>query len=480
MRPADGAESPTIAGGGGYRLRYLSRLCRAGVAQAPRTAGAVLAAGILVIGADLAVYGLGPASPGYITAPIERGVIASIVRATGRVEAIGSVDVSSQLSGRIERVFVSFNDPVKAGEPLAELDRGIFIAHLNETEAAVKVAKAKVQIQRATVERARLAVAKAATDRQLAQNQSAGFQARQGEAERELQRKLALARTGSAPERELSQARAASETAVAEARAALDQVALKAQTAGMVEVEVRMAEADLANAEATVEQQEAARDQAHLDLERSVLRAPIDGVVIKRDVNPGQTVAVTLEAKTLFTIANDLSRMEVHGKIDEADIGKLQSGQTVHFTVDAFPDRDFSGEVLQVRKAPETTQNVVTYAAIVSALNPDLVLYPGMTATLRVTVNRTGEVLKVPTQALHFRPPGPAEPLAAATAATSSGTIWLLGQDGRPTRLAVGSGLSDETSTEVRATSLNEGQRAIVGIADTPSSSGFFGLRLAF
>src|SRR5216683_1418066 len=195
MRPADGAESPT-------------------------TAGAILAAGILVIGADLVVYGLGPASPGHITAPIERGVIASIVRATGRVEAIGSVDVSSQLSGRIERVFVSFNDPVKAGEPLAELDRGIFIAHLNETEAAVKVAKAKVQIQRATLERARLAVAKAATDRQLAQNQSAGFQARQAEAERELQRKLALARTGSAPERELSQARAANETAAAEARAA--------------------------------------------------------------------------------------------------------------------------------------------------------------------------------------------------------------------------------------------------------------------
>ena len=152
----------------------------------------------------------------------------------------------------------------------------------------------------------------------------------------------------------------------------------------MAEADVQMAEADLENAQAEVEQREAALDQARLDLDRTVLRAPIDGVIIKRDVNPGQTVAVTLEAKTLFTIAQDLRRMEVDGKIDEADIGRLKVGQSTLFTVDSYPERSFTGTVLQVRKAPEGKQNVVTYTVIVSADNPDLLLLPGMTATLRI------------------------------------------------------------------------------------------------
>jgi HlyD family secretion protein len=283
----------------------------------------------------------------------------------------------------------------------------------------------------------------------------------------------------------VSQARTARDTGAAELRAAADQVALKAQTAGMAEAEVRMAEADLANAEAAVEQQQAACDQAKVDLDRSVLRAPIDGVIIKRDVSPGQTVAVALEAKTLFTIANDLSRMEVHGKIDEADIGKLRVGQTVRFTVDAYPERDFSGAVLQIRRAPESTQNVVTYTAIISAPNPDLLLYPGMTATLRIIVESSGEVLKVPLQALHFHPPAAAGANAMPHDLRSAGvdataTIWVLGPDGRPTPIRVATGLSDESGTEVRSGPLAAGQQIVVATAEAPSSRGYFGLRLGF
>src|SRR5262249_10878868 len=154
----------------------------------------------------------------------------------------------------------------------------------------------------------------------------------------------------------------------------------------MVEADLRIAEANLENAEAVVEQKQAALDQADLDLKRTVLRSPIDGVVLRRDVDPGQTIAVSLEAKTLFTIANNLDYMEVHGRIDEDDVGSLKVGQAARFTVDAYPDQTFTGTVLQIRKASEVVQNVVTYTAIVSAPNPRHLLLPNMTAELRVVV----------------------------------------------------------------------------------------------
>src|SRR5262249_25027649 len=160
----------------------------------------------------------------------------------------------------------------------------------------------------------------------------------QGEMEREFGRKRELMRTGSGTERELSQARALHDTAVADLRGSIVQIVMKAEGITIAEADQLMAEASLKNAQAVVEQKEAALDQALLDLERTVVRAPIDGIIIKRDVNPGQTVAVALEAKTLFKIANDLREMEVHGKMDEADVGQLKPGQGVQFTVDAYPD----------------------------------------------------------------------------------------------------------------------------------------------
>ena len=195
------------------------------------------------------------------------------------------------------------------------------------------------------------------------------------------------------------------DTGAADLRAVIEQVNIKSEAIEIAEADLRMAEANLENAEAVIEQKQSGRrQQAELDLKRTVLRSPIDGVIVKRDVNPGQTVAVALEAKTLFTIANNLDSMEVHGKIDEADIGKLRVGQSARFTIDAYPDRTFTGKVLQIRKASEVVQNVVTYTAIISAPNPELLLLPGMTAELRVVISDTGNVLKIPNQALHFRP----------------------------------------------------------------------------
>src|ERR1700746_324665 len=176
-------------------------------------------------------------APTFITAPVERGSIANSVRATGTVEAVTSVDVSSQLSGRMADVFVSYNDAVKAGQPIAQLDRNIYVARVNEAKAALKVARATAQVQQATLERARLAVLNARTARGLAEAQSAAIQARQDEAERELQRKSELARSGYVPDRELSQARAARDSGAADLRAGLDQVTMKEQSIAMAEAE---------------------------------------------------------------------------------------------------------------------------------------------------------------------------------------------------------------------------------------------------
>src|SRR6266852_5876091 len=299
-------------------------------------------------------YGQESSVPTFLTAPIERGSISTLVKASGTVEAVVSVDVSSQLSGRMAEVFVNFNDTIKAGQPIAQIDPEIFAARVNEAKAALRVARATAQVEKAALERATVAVTNAQTAKKLAEAQSAANKARQDEVERDLLRKLELARTGSGTERDLSQVRASRDAGAADLRASLEQIQMKAEAIAIAEAEKYMAEANLENAQAVVEQRQAVLDQAGLDLDRTVLRAPIDGIIIKRDVNPGQTVAVSLEAKTLFKIANDLREMEVHGKIDEADVGQLKPGQATQFTVDAYPDRTFSGQVLQIRKASET------------------------------------------------------------------------------------------------------------------------------
>jgi len=430
-------------------------------------------------------YGQDSSVPTFLTAPVERGSISTLVKASGTVEAVVSVDVSSQLSGRIAEVFVNFNDTVTAGQPISQIDQEIFAARVNEAKAALRVARATAEVQKAALQRAAVAVTNAQTAKKLAAAQSAASKARQDEAERDFQRKLELARTGSGTERDLSQVRALRDAGAADLRASLEQIQMKEEAIAIAEAEKYMAEANLENAQAVVEQKQAALDQAGLDLDRTVLRAPIDGIIIKRDVNPGQTVAVSLEAKTLFKIANDLRGMEVHGKIDEADVGQLKPGQTAQFTVDAYPDRTFSGQVLQIRKSPEVVQNVVTYTAIISAPNPDLLLLPGMTAQLRIVVSDTGETLKIPSQALRFWPngAGPAsgrQSVNQAASSKASATVWVVGNDGRPDPVAVRLGPNDDNSAAVLEGPLSEGQQVVLGVANTQKQRGYFGVRLGF
>ena len=430
-------------------------------------------------------YSQQSSAPVFLTAPVERGNIATLVKASGTVEAVVSVDVSSQLSGRIAEVFVNFNDTVRAGQPIAQIDPEILAARVNEARAALKIARADVQVQMASLERARAAIGNAEADQSMAEAQLAALRAKLDESEKQLRRDLTLVKNHAVSESELDKARAQHDTQAADIRAWMEQINMKKAAIAMAEAGLHVGEANLENAQAVVEQRQAALDQARLDLDRAVLRAPIDGIIIKRDVNPGQTVAVSLEAKTLFKIANDLREMEVHGKIDEADVGQLKVGQTAQFTVDAYPDQTFSGQVLQIRKSPEVVQNVVTYTAIISAPNPDLLLLPGMTAQLRIVVSDTGDTLKIPSQALRFRPNGAG--LAAdrqnanqVTSSEASATVWLVGEDGRPNPVAVKLGASDDTSTTLLEGPLAEGQQVIVGAANSQKQRGYFGLRLGF
>jgi HlyD family secretion protein len=200
------------------------------------------------------------------------------------------------------------------------------------------------------------------------------------------------------------------------------------------------------------------------------VRAPIDGVVISREVSPGQAVAAGLETKTLFRIAHDLAEMQVHGSVDEADIGLVRVGQRVDFTVDAYPGRVFKGRVAQVRMAPTTVQNVVTYAAIVSAANPQRMLFPGMTAALRIVTADAEGVLTVPNRALHFEPRAAAavsiatRPAAGAPRANRS-TVWTEGAEGRLIPVDIETGASDDNRTAVIASDLREGEPVVVGLA---------------
>jgi HlyD family secretion protein len=441
---------------------------------------------VIILGLAIAAAGYTytreAARPTFLTAPVERGSISTFVKATGSVDAVITVDVSSQLSGRISEVFVNYNDTVKAGQPIARVDPEIFTARVNEARAVLNVAQATALVQQAAVDRARVGVTNAETAYRMAEAQTSGTQVKLEQAEKDLQRKVELARGGYVPERDLTQAYAQRDMNSAELRASVEQRNMRTEAIAIAQAELRMAEASVENAKAVVEQRQAALEQAKLDLERTLIRSPIDGVVIKRDVNPGQTVAVTMEAKTLFKIAQDLSEMEVRGRIDEADVGRLEVGQAARFTVDAYPDRVFTGRVLQIRKAPETQQNVVTYTAIVSAPNPDLLLLPGMTAVLRILVSDTGDTLKVPNQALRFRPtPSKAgERDAVPSSGQGSATVWIPGPDGGPVAVPVVLGVSDDVSTQIVAGPLESGQPVIVGIATPQSRIGALGLRLGF
>lgn len=394
------------------------------------------------------------AAPQYKTAPIEKGAITASVSASGTLSPVVSVQVGSQVSGQLKEVLADFNSEVKQGELIARIDPQTFEYRVRQAQADVDAARAQVLTQQANVAAQNANVAKVQVD--LA------------EARRDFDRKQQLVDKGFISGAERDKAQATYNAAVEQVNTAKAQVAV--------------AQAGIRNAEAVVKQREAALAQARIDLARTEIRAPVNGVVIKRSVERGQTVAASLQAPELFIIAENLTDMQVDASIDESEIGRVRVGQKATFTVDAFPGRSFEGAVRQIRKAAQNVSNVVTYTVVVSASNPDKELLPGMTANVRIVTDRRNDVLKVANAALRFRPQGAAPNAAAgqrrkrdAGAAPAEGEgrpgrIYLLEQ-GQPKPLEVRLGLTDGTTTEVISPQVREGMEIITGAGQSGSDA---------
>src|SRR5678816_400529 len=372
-------------------------------------------------------------TPQYMTARVERGNLRNTVTATGALQAVTTVQVGSQASGTISALYADFNSQVKKGQVVAQLDPAQAQAQVQQSKANLENAKASLVQARAAVVQARAgtadAKAKQLAARSTVQNQQAGVSGAQAnlavlKAERDdalsnLKQQEALVTAGVIAKRDYEVAQTAYRTADArynQATAQLNQAQVSEQSsagAGQAQADaqleqsqaqVQQAQAQVQQAEAQVQQAQAALNLAQVNLSHTTITSPIDGIVVSRDVNVGQTVAASLSAPTLFTIANDLTQMQVIANIDQADIGLVEQAKSVKFTVDAFPGKEFDGKIAEMRLNPVNVQNVVTYNVVINVENPDQKLKPGMTANLTITIDERNNVLKVPNSALRFTP----------------------------------------------------------------------------
>jgi HlyD family secretion protein len=345
----------------------------------------------------------------YETAPASRGEIVQHVTASGTLSAVVSVDVGSQVSGKISALYADFNSPVKKGQLVAEIDTTVYEASLRQAAGELASAEANVTLKRQNLDRKKIL----------------------------------------APQRAASQ------------------------------LDLDQATAELAQAEANVVIKEAALQSARASLGYCKITAPVDGVVIARKVDVGQTVIATMSTPVLFTIAQDIAKMNISATVSEADIGQVRNGQTVDFTVDAFPDEVFHGKVTQVRKNPTTTQNVVTYETMISVDNPEQKLFPGMTADVSILVSDRKGVLRIPNTALRYTPPDNAtfEQMPSQKLDRNQRLIYITSNNGTKLKpLIVKSGITDGVDTEIMD-GLSEGAPVVTSTLSKTAKEGGFGQR---
>jgi HlyD family secretion protein len=481
-----------------------------------------------IILAGFYFWGDSSSTPQYMTARVERGNLRNTVTATGALQAVTTVQVGSQASGTISALYADFNSRVKKGQVVAQLDPSTSKAQVEQARANLENAKASLANARAGVVNSRAGVSDAQARnlaaRSTVQNNQAGvsaaeanvavLKAQQDYALSLLKQQESLLKAGVIAQRDYDVAQTAYKTAEArynQAVSQLNQAKLteqSASTAGIAQskatveqsqAQVQQAQAQVQQAAAQVQQATAALNLAEVNLSHTTITSPIDGIVVSRDVNVGQTVAASLSAPTLFTIANDLTQMQVIANIDQADIGLVEQAKSVKFSVDAFPGKEFEGKIEEMRLNPVNVQNVVTYNVVIDVANPEQTLKPGMTANLTITIDERNNVLKVPNAALRFTPPrdgntqqrtgasqgqgqgqgrrrqqgdnasgdnGGQNNFAPASAPVLPGqvrVVWVLGQDGTPQRRRITTGLSDGSATEVVEGNLNEGDMVITG-----------------
>jgi HlyD family secretion protein len=342
-------------------------------------------------------------APQYITQTAERGDIRATVSATGTVNAVTTVLIGTQVSGTIKQLYVDYNSTVKKGQLLAQIDPASF-------EAQVAQASANLLLARANLEKSKVALRDTLTT---------------------FERNKILYGKNFISKSDLDTSETVYLSALAQIKAS----------------------------EAQVEQTRAALSLSQTNLRYTQIVSPVNGTVISRSIDVGQTVAASFQTPTLFTIAQDLTKMQIDASIDEADIGRIKTNQPVTFTVDAYPDQTFKGNVSEIRNAPTTVQNVVTYAVIVKVDNPELKLKPGMTANVSIIIDDKNGILRIPNAALRVKIQD-----KEITAATPKGTgVWIL-EDKKPTRVPLTIGISDNRFTEVLSGNISESSRLIVEV----------------
>jgi HlyD family secretion protein len=392
-------------------------------------------------------------SPQYFGAAVEHGDIRDVVDLTGTVNAVVTVQVGSQVSGTIARLDADFNSRVRRGQIVAVIDSSILHGTLLQAAADLESAKANLAAAEANVAKAR----------------AGGDQAK-----RDYDRVAALAKSRVVSDQDVEQARAAEATARASVDAAI---------------------AGVEQARAAVSQKTAAVAVARTNLDHTIIRSPIDGIVVARNVDVGQTVAASLQAPTIFTIAQDLTKMQLYAKTQESDVGRIKVGQPATFKVDAFPKETFGGTVSQIRMNPTMIQNVVTYDAIIDFANPELKLFPGMTAYATIPIATVQSVDKVPNAALRYKPPLPPDQLRAlqakagigaggaldvkqagsAAASHESSVVWKLLPDRTIVPVEISLGLTDHAFTEVSAVlagAIKPGDQVVTGALVSKAPTG--------
>jgi HlyD family secretion protein len=425
---------------------------------------------ILVVAGALAAFRLGKKTdPDYFTAKVEKGDIRQVIEATGTINPVTSVQVGSQVSGMISKLYVDFNSKVTKGQVIAEIDPKLF-------QGAVLQAQADLQNAQALVAAAKANLAK---DQATLQQNKVDYD-----------RAAGLQRQGVNSQQQLDQAKA---------------------TYDAITAQVGSDHAAIQQAEAQVAQKTATLKVAQTNLDYTIIRAPINGTVVARNIDIGQTVAASLQAPTLFMIALDLTKMQVYAKTDEGDVGQIRPGQKVDFQVDAFPKEMFHGVVFQVRMNATSIQNVVTYDTIVNFDNPDLKLFPGMTAYVSIPVAAVTDTVKIPNAALRYKPDLPPEkvqelyskygvsvtpstptpppagqpgtasrehatPKPTGTGNSGPAVVWKLEPDKSLRPILIHTGLTDHTYTALTAGDLQPGDELVTGATTAKQESAGPGL----
>ena len=432
----------------------------------------------LLVAAGAALwYFLGSRNPAlYQTAAIEKGAVRSSISATGNCNAVVTVQVGSQVSGNIKALYADFNTKVKKGQLVAVIDPQAFQARVDQARASLDSANTAVASAQAGVAKANadIASARAATANQNAAISKAKAAAQ--DAQTKLASRKILFQQGIISKEDLDTAQSTYDQAVAEQQAAVAELDAANHQVQATQAMYNVATTQLASAQAQVKQARASLEQAQLDLDHTQITAPVDGTVIARHMDVGQTVAASFQAPTIFEIAQDLTKMQVDTNVDEADVGQVKLGQPVKFNVDAYPATTFEGSVTQIRQAPINVQNVITYDVVVGVSNQDLKLLPGMTANVKILTNQADDVLRVPNAALRFRPADLKTDSGAVRAAgrksDAGSTVWILDSDGKPQPVKVKLGITDGLYTAVQSGNLQQGQRVIVGNLFKSSSGG--------